>query len=160
MSKQKKPKKPETFGVEETVKPARLERHVRVTFFLVANTEEHLRAIDGVKNYLKAQEFLSEKEKKLPVTGFTHSLFPGFPQWLSGETVFTGYWWDTSEKYIKKLVIEKTVLFIIDFIAYAEEWKTDENIALLKTRILGYYETFQSPQEEIWIVKQDVVRYA
>lgn len=161
MSKQKKPKKPEASAVKETIKPARLERHVRVTFFLVANTKEHLCAIDSVRSYLKAQEFLSENERKLPVTGFTHSSYPGFlPQWLSGETVFTGYWWDTREKVIKKLMIEKTVLFLIDFLAYAEEWKTDENIALLKTRILGYYETFKSPQEEIWIVKQDIYRYA
>jgi len=157
MSKRKQTKSPE---VREASLPARLERHVRVTFFLVANTKEHLRAIDCVKNYLKAQDFLSENERELPVTGFTHSLFPGFSQWLSGEAVFTGYWWDTREKEVKKLVIEKTVLFLIDFLAYAEEWKTDENIALLKTRILGYYETFQSPQEEIWIVKQDIYRYA
>ena len=94
------------------------------------------------------------------MTGFTHSSYPGFLQWLSGETVFVGYWWDTSEKIIKKLMIEKTVLFIIDFLSYAEEWKIDENIALLKTRILGFYKAFQSPQEEIWIVKQDIYRYA
>ncbi|MBI3337337.1 MAG: hypothetical protein HY005_01780 [Candidatus Staskawiczbacteria bacterium] len=161
MSKRKKPKKPEISGVKETSKPARLERHVRVTFFLVANTKEHLRAILNVRNYLKAQDFLSENERELPVTGFTHSSFPGpLPQWLSGETVFIGYWWNTREKVIKNLMIEKTVLFVIDFLAFAEEWKTDENIALLKTRILGYYETFQSPQEEIWIVKQDIYRYA
>ncbi len=159
MSKRRKPKKPAVSEVKETSKPARLERHVRVTFFLVANTKEHLRAIDRVRSYLKAQNFLDENERELPVTGFTHSSYPGFPQWLSGETVFIGYWWDTCEKVIKNLMIEKTVLFLIDFLAYAEEWKTDENIALLKTRILGYYETFQSPQEEIWIVKQDIYRY-
>lgn len=160
MSKQKKPKKTETSAVKETAKPARLERYVRVTFFLVADTKEHFHAIDRVKDYLKAQDFFSEKERELPVTGFTYSSYPGFPPWLSGETVFIGYWWDTREKVIKKLMREKTVLFLIDFLAYAEEWKTDENIALLKTRILKFYETVQSPQEEIWIVKQDIYRYA
>ncbi|MBI2053726.1 MAG: hypothetical protein HYT36_00105 [Candidatus Staskawiczbacteria bacterium] len=160
MSKRKKPKNPAASGAKETSKPARLERHVRVTFFLVADTKEHLRAIDRVRSYLKNQNFLSENERELPVTGFTHSSYPGFPPRLSGETVFVGLWWNTTEEGIKEFYAEKTVLFLIDFLAYAEEWKTDKNIALLKTRILGYYETFQSPQEEIWIVKQDIYRYA
>jgi len=88
-------------------------------------------------------------------------LFPSSLPFPSGEPVFAGYWWNLKEGgTIKELVVEKTVLFLVDFPAYPEEWKTDENIALLKTRIFEYYELNQSPQEEIWIVKQDIYRYA
>jgi len=153
MSKRIKPKVPKIQG---TPVPAHLERHVRVTFFLVADKKEHLNAIDSVRDYLRWQYIEEESEKELPVTGFTHSLFPGTPPRLSGETVFVGHWWYTTEKGVARLTVEKTALFLVDFPAYAEEWKTDENIALLKRRILELY----CPQKEIWIVKQDVYRYA
>ncbi|OGZ69656.1 MAG: hypothetical protein A3F47_02255 [Candidatus Staskawiczbacteria bacterium RIFCSPHIGHO2_12_FULL_38_11] len=141
-------------------KPARLERRVRVTFFLVANQKEHFDAIDDIRDYLKQQYLEDEKERELPVTGFTHSLFPGSWPFPSGEPVFTGYWWYTSNKKDKVLTIEKTALFLIDFPAYAEEWKTDENISLLKNRIFECYERYHCPQDEIWIVKQDIYLYA
>ena len=153
-------KKPKISKIQEVLVPARLERRVRVTFFLVADIREHLSAIRSVRNYLKVQHFLREDERELPVTGFTHSLFPGLPPRISGETVFVGLWWDTTKKGVMKIVVEKTVLFLIDFPAYAEEWKTDENIALLKKRIFEFYEMCKSPQKEIWIVKQDIYRYA
>lgn len=156
MSKRKKPTAPET---REVVVPARIERRVRVTFFLVANREEHLRAINHIRDYLKWQYLEDENERELPVTGFSHSLFPGPRPLPSGETVFAGYWWRTEERE-KILAVERTALFLIDFPAIAQEWEIDENIAVLKTRIFEFYEMFQSPQEEIWIVKQDVYRYA
>ena len=156
MSKRKKPKIPE--AIEITI-PARLERRVRVTFFLVVNRKEHLLTVDHIRDYLKVQYLEDENTRELPVTGFTHSLFPGAPPSPAGEAVFAGYWWDTREGE-KVLHIEKTTLFLIDFPAYAQEWETDRNITLLKTRIFEFYEMFQSPQEEIWIVKQDIYRYA
>lgn len=154
--------KPRKSGVKKKLKPARLERRVRVTFFLVTDTKEHINAIDEIVDYLKIQYAYNEDEngRELPVTGFTHSVFPGQLLLPPGEPVFNGYWWRTDEEERKIVTIERTVLFLIDFPAYAEEWKTDENIALLKTRIFEFYEMYQCPQEEIWIVKQDIYRYA
>ena len=159
MSKRKKPEVPEVPEVREAFVHARLERRVRVTFFLVANKEEHLRAVYHIRDYLKRQYLEKESERELPITGFTHSLFPGLPPWLTGETVFVGCWWRTDEDGTKVLAVERTALFLIDFPAIAQEWELDEKIALLKTRIFEFYEMCQSPQEEIWIVKQDIYRY-
>ena len=157
MSKRKKPEIPEA---RETSVPARLERRVRVTFFLVANKEEHLRAVHLIRDYLKSQYLEAENERELSITGFSQSLFPGPRPWPSGETVFAGYWWRTDEDGTKVLAVERTALFLIDFPALAQEWELDEKIALLKTRIFEFYAMCQSPQEEIWIVKQDIYRYA
>lgn len=140
-------------------KLARLERRVRVTFFLVAETEEHIQAVLDVGIYLQTQYLLEGREKEIPVTGFTFSAIPEAASPPSGKSVFTGLWWHTEAGH-KRLVTEKVVLFFIDFPVVAEEWKTDKDITLLKTRIFDFYEDHHSPQEEIWIVKQDIYRYA
>ncbi len=141
-------------------RPARLERRVRVTFFLVAETKEQINAADSVGIYLQTQYLLDEKEREIPVTGFTFSAFPEPIPLPAGKSVFIGYWWHTTEAERKRLMREKVILFLIDFPIVAEEWKTDENINLLKDRILESYEENHCPQEEIWIVKQDIYRYA
>lgn len=40
---------------KKKMKLARLKRHVRVTFFLVASTEEHLSALEEIRYYLYIQ---------------------------------------------------------------------------------------------------------
>lgn len=58
-----------------------------------------------------------------------------------------------------KLMAENVVSFIIDLPAVAEEWKFDESITHLKEEIFSTYARNKRPQEEIWIVKQDIYRY-
>ncbi len=142
---------------------ARLERRVRVTFFLVAHRESEIEAVDEVIDYLTSQ-YLSlflNKEWELPITGFTHSAVHDIT--LQKDPIFIGRWWSdyiTDELPEITLSKENVVLFIVDLPAIAEEWKTDENIAFLKTKIFEFYKMFGSPQEEIWMVKQDIYRYA
>lgn len=158
----------------QTKKPARLERRVRVTFFLVAEKEEEREAIIDLIKYLDKQylNFWLHSESELPVTGFTHSAIHSgsisrkdkTSCKMYGKGIFWGHWWmEEEETDMGPALIsikERVVFFVIDFPAVAEEWKTDENIVLLKEKIFETYETFGSPQEEIWIVKQDIYRYA
>lgn len=152
-------------------KPARLERRVRVTFFLVAEKEEEREAVLDLIEYLDIQYVYlrSNSEKlELPVTGFTHSAIHsdtisrknrGSPK-IYEKGIFWGHWWtEEEEEAILISVKERVIFFLIDFPAVAEEWKTDENITLLKEKIFETYAIYGSPQEEIWIVKQDIYRY-
>ena len=146
---------------KKKVKPARLERRVRVTFFLVANTEEEFLSVTKAINYLWG--IYGTFGTEFPITGFTNSAVPK-PGPLE-ESVFTGNWWsdvkiDGVTVPSAQLNIEKVVFFLIDFLAPAEEWKLDEDIARLKAGIFSIYKEYGRPQEEIWIVKQDVYRYA
>lgn len=144
-------------GQKKRAKPVRLERRVRVTFFLVAEKKEEIDTIREIAIYLQMQYLLEGREKEIPVIGFTFSSIPDLIP--NGRAVFFGHWWHTTETGRKKLDREKVVLFLIDFPAFAEEWKIDKKITLLKARILGYYESNHCPQQEIWITKQDIYRY-
>ena len=157
----KQPKKPKSSKKE---KPARLERRVRVTFFIVAGTKEEIAAVEDVYGYLGSQYLSDEDKRELPVTGFTYSAIPKpvplpWPPIL-GESVFIGHWWYTTKEGRKIPMKERSVLFFIDLLALAEEWKIDQSIGRLKTEIFRAYARRGSPQEEIWIVKQDIYRYA
>jgi len=156
-------KKPRTLKSKKGQKPVRLERRVRVTFFIVAGTKEEIQAVDDVYGYLDSQYLLEDNEQEVPVTGFTHSAIPRpvplpYPPIL-GESVFIGHWWHTAKKGEKIPRQERVVLFIIDLLAIAEEWRVDEYIANLKTKIFDIYARRGSPQKEIWIAKQDIYRY-
>lgn len=145
--------------------PVRLERRVRVTFFLVAETRKHKEAVLRLIGYLDDQfaHLTMFGRSELPVTGFTHSAIPLETRIKTLEKgIFWGHWWseEKMELQILESITERVVFFLIDLPAVAEEWKFDENIALLKTRIFEFYEVFQSPQEEIWITRQDIYRYA
>lgn len=157
-----------------STKPARLERRVRVTFFLVAQAQEEIDAVERVIDYLFLQYWLHLFEEKwdLPITGFTHSVLPvTIPEELGfgrrKNSIFLGHWWSEIKVRIHGVdqpdieqMEENVVLFVIDLPTVAEEWKFDEGIVHLKEEIFSIYAEHGSPQEEIWIVKQDIHRYA
>lgn len=174
--RQRQPKK------ESKEKPAHLERRARVTFFLVAETRQEINAVEEVIHYFFNQywvHFLGG-EWELPITGFTHSVLPRYlPKTLGmgrkKDSIFLGHWWSETKEKIKVKVEEKTemiealsikqleenvISFVIDLPTVAEEWKFDEGIVRLKEEIFSAYERNERPQEEIWIVKQDIYRYA
>ena len=97
----------------------------------------------------------------MPVTGFTHSAIHDAA--LQKYQIFIGRWWSDYEANgfsTLELAEENVVLFIIDLPAVAEEWRIDEGIEHLKEDIFSIYAKHRRPQEEIWIVKQDIYRYA
>ena len=178
MKRSQKPK------IKKKNKTARLERRVRVTFFLVSEIQEEVDAVQKVILYLSHQYwyYISSGKWELPVTGFTHSAVPRVvfkkdPTELEfdarrKDSIFVGFWWPETETeiiYIGDIDIlvpveepaeENVTLFVIDFPIIAEEWKLDQNIAHLKEKIFSIYKEHKRPQEEIWIVKQDIYRYA
>ena len=159
-------KKPPRFKKKEE-EPARIERHVRVTFFLVAHTQPEVNAVREVIRYLLSQYFclLLDREWKLPVTGFTHSVIHDVA--LQKDPIFIGHWWSGYKAglpmlellELSELAEENVVLFIIDLPAVAKEWRIDEGIEWLKEDIFSIYKKHRRPQEEIWMVKQDIYRY-
>ena len=52
------------------------------------------------------------------------------------------------------------MFFLIDFRALAEEWKLDQELARLKAEIFACYKRHRCRQEEVWMVKEDIHRYA
>ena len=154
MRKQKNPK------TKRKEKLVHLERRVRVTFFLPVEYKEEQYAVKEVVRFLESQ-YPTGPITKLTVTGFTYSAIHGTT--LEKDYIFTGSWWsDVKIRGVsaKELTTESVVLFIIDFPAVIEEWKLDQNIIRLKEVIFSAYAERGSPQKEIWIVKQDIYRYA
>ena len=137
------------------------------TFFLVAQIQEEVDAVQWVINYLLQQYsfFLTIGEWELPVTGFTHSAVHDIE--LEKDPIFMGLWWSFTKKKIGGIeapvleqMTEKVVLFVVDLPTIAEEWKFDEGIVRLKEEIFSIYSRHGRPQKEIWMVKQDIYRYA
>src|SRR3989344_1768747 len=137
-------------------KPVRLERRVRVTFFLIAETEEERKAVLDLISYLYWQyvHFRSAEKYDLPVTGFTNSAINSsvishkdiVSDKIFEKGIFWGHWWSEGEdentgEPLLMPVRERVVFFLIDLPAVAEEWKTDESINLLKEEIFSIYET-------------------
>ena len=169
MQKRKKPK------TERREKPARVERRVRVTFFLVADVRQEINAVELIIYYLHQQywQLFFRLEYDIPVTGFTHSVLPlTAPKTLGfghkKGSIFLGQWWSETAVKIGEIeipsaqvepMLENVVLFVIDLPVVSEKRKFDEGIVRLKEEIFSAYEMNERPQEEIWIVKQDIYRY-
>ena len=158
--------------IKKKEKPARLERRVRVTFFLPAGTIGDISAVREVIDSLDNQ-YISDTITKFTVTGFTHSSVPletSAEETLDHakrlqEEIFWGHWWSSAETegvkgVLKKLVIESIVFFLIDYPVFSQEWEIDEVLQNLKEEIFSIYAEYGRPQEEIWIVKQDIFRYS
>ncbi len=166
----KKPKSPKV--KKKGGEPVRLERRVRVTFFLPAGTKGDQDAAREVARSIGSQ-YLAGTITRFTVTGFTHSGIPSeIPEeerWARRihleKEIFFGHWWsDIGIEGVpgisKQSVVEPIVFFLIDYPAFAQEWELDEVLQLLKEEIFSIYAEYGSPQEEIWIVKQDIYRYA
>lgn len=142
---------------------------MRVTFFLVAETQKEVNAVREVVNHLLSQYFalVLYRDWELPVTGFTHSAIHDVA--LKKDPIFVGHWWSGEIDYDIpledynfegiSLSEEKVVLFVVDLPSVAEEWKLDEGIRYLKEDIFSIYKKYKRAQKEIWIMKQDIYRY-
>ena len=152
-------------------RPVRLERRVRVTFFLPAGRKEDKEAVWDVARSLDSQ-FLVGTVTRFTVTGFTHSGIPTEVPEMEMiarqihlvREIFFGHWWYEEEReghpgLSKISVVEPVVFFLIDYPMSAEEWELDQVLQQLKEEIFSIYAEHGNPQQEIWMVKQDVYRY-
>lgn len=118
-----------------------LEARTRITFFLPARTPSEELAVYAITRYLEQQ-----RSNQVAITGFTHSQFP--------DTVFSGYWWD--DQWYR----EGIALFIIDYDLPPEDRSLRQTLRRLRQTIERRYKSYDSVQQEVWIVAERVLRYA
>ncbi len=98
------------------------------------------------KAFFKFIDFL-KKQKEIGVQGYTHSALR--------PAVFRGYWW--SEK-LDNWVPDNIVLCIVDYKLSFSDQELSGKIKELKETIRKWYRHFGSPQEEVWVVAQQIIR--
>ena len=127
--------------------PVRREERTRVTFFLPVNNAREEQALMEVVRYLVAQ-----RRGPAPVTGFTYSNL--------ANGVFSGTWWTAPARRKGAWVgPENIILFIVDLGQTIDEAKLSAALTRLKRAIIRAYRK-GSPQDEVWLVAERVVRYA
>jgi hypothetical protein len=125
---------PESIGLYED--------RTRVTCHLPLNNAKEEKAILRVLRYLKDQ-----RNAAVGLKGFTHTEFR--------PSSFRGYWWNAKKR---KWVEDKLVLCLIDYrIGFSDE-RLSAKVEELKSAIRSAYRECGSPQEEIWVVAQQVIR--
>lgn len=128
--------------------PVRREERTRVTFFLPVNNAREEQALMEVVRYLVAQ-----RRGAAPVTGFTYSNL--------ANGVFSGTWWTAPARRKGGWVgPENIILFIVDLGQKIDEVKLTAALTRLKRAIIRAYRKGGSPQDEVWLVAERVVRYA
>jgi len=118
------------------------EDRTRVTCHLPLNDPAQEKAITRIIDYLKAQRL-----EPIGVKGFTHSNFR--------PTSFYGYWWSSKRQH---WVEDKIVLFIIDYKLGLGDPRLSNQVQDLKDKIRQCYAGMGSPQDEIWVVAQQITR--
>ena len=126
--------------------PVRREERTRVTFFLPVNNAREEQALMEVVRYL-----VSQRRAAAPVTGFTYSNL--------ANGVFSGTWWKGAGRKGAWVGPENIILFIVDLGQKIDEAKLTAALTRLKHAIIRAYRK-GSPQDEVWIVAERVVRYA
>jgi hypothetical protein len=118
------------------------EDRVRVTCHLPLNNVREEKAVLRILRYLQRQ-----RDRPIGVKGFSHSeLRPA---------VFRGYWWSSRRQ---RWVEDKIVLLIVDYrLSFGAE-ALSHTVRDLKQNIRGCYQKCGSPQDEVWVVAQQVIR--
>ena len=128
--------------------PVRREERTRVTFFLPVNNAREEQALMAVVRHL-----VGERRAAAPMTGFTYSNL--------ANGVFSGTWWRAGSGRRKGAWVgpENIILFIVDFGQKIDDRKLEAALGRLKRAIIRAYRR-GSPQEEVWLVAERIVRYA
>jgi hypothetical protein len=118
------------------------EERTRVTCHLPVNDVRQGAAVEKVLEYLKEQ-----RHEDIGVEGFTHSVYR--------PAAFLGFWWNaTRGMWIR----DNIVLVFIDYKLSLSDVRLTEKVAELKRIIRKWYRYFGSPQDEIWVVAQQIIR--
>lgn len=123
------------------------DRRARVTFFLPMMGERHEKAMRSIIGYLNQQ-----RDSPVSVTGYTYSTLR--------PAAFISSWWDDEGEQRKRLVEEDGVWFVVDYGIQLGASELPLVLAQLKQAILDAYERYGAPQKEVWLIAQDVYRYA
>jgi hypothetical protein len=118
------------------------EDRVRVTCHLPLNNSKEEKAVHRILSYLQQQ-----RNRPIGVKGFSHSEFR--------PSVFRGYWWSSRRKC---WVEDKIVLLIVDYRLSFGAAELSQTVRDLKKSIRDCYRKCGSPQDEVWVVAQQVIR--
>ena len=119
------------------------ENRTRVVFHLPLGDTKEEQAANKVLKFLKSQH-----EDDSGVKGFTHSAFR--------PAVFRGWWWsDPADDWCDDPIVLVFVDYRIDF----GDLRLSQKIKELKKTIRYWYRYFGKPQEEIWVVAHQVMRF-
>jgi hypothetical protein len=118
------------------------EERTRVTCHLPLNNDQEERAVLRVLDYLKEQ-----RDEPVGVKGFTHSEFR--------PPSFRGYWWHPKRR---EWIADRIVLCIVDYKLPLSDPRLSAKVAELKRAIRRCYRESRSPQQEVWVVAQQVIR--
>jgi hypothetical protein len=121
------------------------EDRTRVTLFLPVHKTDDIRAVRLVIGYLRRQRTV----KDCKITGFTFSMFPN--------AAFFGIWWSSKRR---KWIPEKVALIIMDYHCPIGEAKLDHALGRLKHTVHRSYAKFGRPQDVVWIIAEQVMRFA
>lgn len=119
----------------------RYDIRTRVTFFLPTAQASEEKAVYDIISYLEQQ-----RTRRVPVTGYTHSRLRN--------AVFRGGWWAGSD-----WVREGVALFVVDYGYPLGNRQLDRALGRLKQVIGGAYSRHGSPQQEVWLIAQEAIRY-
>lgn len=123
-----------------------MESRTRVFLHLVCNARpEDMRACNQVLDHLQSQ-----RRSHPRILGFTSSA-------LRHPSVFQGWWWSSTKSWAN----DEVLLVVIDY--EHKDGRFDpalvSALAALRRRILAIYKECGHPQEEVWIVSHDVLRF-
>ena len=118
------------------------EVRTRVTCHLPVNNQQEERALVKVIAYIRAQ-----REQGLGVSGYTVSAMR--------PAAFQGWWWsDTTREW----VADDIVLCLVDYQIRFNDPRLSAKVKELKRTIRKWYRHYGSPQEEVWVVAQQLIR--
>jgi hypothetical protein len=118
------------------------EVRTRVTCHLPVGRYQEEMAFFKVIAYLDQQ-----RDEGIGVNGYTHSILR--------PAVFRGYWWPTGAN---EPVRDEIVLLLVDYLLDFSDQRLSAKVAELKRTVRKWYRHHGSPQEEFWIVAQQVIR--
>jgi hypothetical protein len=117
------------------------EVRTRITCHLPVGSSREEMAFFKVIAYLDEQ-----RDEGIGVNGYMHSVLR--------PAVFRGYWWPTGAD---EPIRDEIVLLLVDYLLDFSDPRLSAKVTELKRTIRSCYRKYGSPQEEFWIVAQQVI---
>ncbi|MCI0463276.1 MAG: hypothetical protein L0Z62_40535 [Gemmataceae bacterium] len=118
------------------------EVRTRVTCHLPVNDAQEEKAFFKVIDYLDQQ-----RQEQVGVKGYTHS--------EARPAAFHGYWWrDDAEVPLH----DQIVLCLVDYLLPSGSQQLSAKVKELKQTIRKAYRYYKRPQDEVWVVAQQILR--
>jgi hypothetical protein len=134
------------------------EDRLRVICHLPANHHDEELAVYEVIDYLKGRK--DDPDDPIEISGFTYSEFvarEGSRDAAGGGPIFQGVWWDCEKEWVP----DQIALLIVDYQQPDDVSRSSflQAIVRLKQAIFDRYAENGRPQDEIWVVAHQLMRF-